>query len=98
MNNAQFERWSKTRANGFFQYVVLNSISILLVIISVRFMVYFISNEQASIQHFASTQSFVMGFTLLVLPFLFWGAWLIQESQYKKSVDKRELSEEEDRV
>jgi hypothetical protein len=90
MNNSHLERWSKTRAKGFFHYVALSSISILLVVISIRFIVYYISGEKVSIKDFAFTQFFEMGITALVLPFLFWGAWLFQESQYKKEVEIRD--------
>ncbi|HAS8107044.1 TPA: hypothetical protein I7658_22045, partial [Vibrio vulnificus] len=56
----------------------------ILVISLVRAAFYFATKENASIEGFISEQSINLVFTAIVLPFVFWFAWLYQESKYKK--------------
>ncbi|HDY7507680.1 TPA: hypothetical protein RQJ64_004714 [Vibrio vulnificus] len=61
-----------------------NTISFILVISLVRAVFYFATQENASIEGFISEQSINLVSTAIVLPFVFWFAWLYQESKYKK--------------
>ncbi len=84
MSIEQQERWAKNREKGFARYVASNTISFILVISLVRAVFYFATKENVSIEGFISEQSINLVFTAIVLPFVFWFAWLYQESKYKK--------------
>ncbi len=88
MNPTQHQRWSKVRSGGFFKYVALNSISIVLGIFLVRLAIHAFSSEQVPFEAFLSAQLMNLGITALVLPFVFWGLWLYQESKYKKVAER----------
>ncbi len=88
MNQTQHQRWSKIRSGGFFKYVALNSISIVLGIFLVRLAIHAFSSEQVPFEEFLSAQLMNLGITALVLPFVLWGLWLYQESKYKKVVER----------
>ncbi len=84
MNQTQHQRWSKIRSGGFFKYVTLNTISIVLGIFLVRLLIHAFSSDKVPFEEFLSAQFMNLGITALVLPFVFWGFWLYQESKYKK--------------